>query len=135
MAVSSKTYRTLCLPKVKDFINEHYCNDEVIFWPDLASAHYAKETLAVMNDLSIPFVPKENNPPNCPQLRPIENFWAILKRKVYAGGYVPANIDALQQKIERTIKSIEIEVFEALFANLPKKIRKASEVGPQHFCR
>ena len=73
----------------------------------------------------IPYVPKENNQPKCPQLRPIENFWAILKRKVYKWGHVPSNVDALEQKIKRTIKSIEKEVFVFLFDELSEKYKKS----------
>ena len=33
------------------------------------------------------FVPKDINPPNVPQARPIENFWGCLAQKVYEGGW------------------------------------------------
>ena len=33
--------------------------------------------------LKIPYISRVKNPPNCPQLRPIEKFWAILEEKVY----------------------------------------------------
>jgi hypothetical protein len=31
-------------------------------------------------------VPKDMNPANAPKLHPIENFWGILKQKVYEKG-------------------------------------------------
>ena len=45
-----------------------------IFWPDLARCHYFRQTVAWMDE-NVNFVPKEINPPNVPQARPIENFW------------------------------------------------------------
>lgn len=40
-----------------------------MFWPDLASVHYAKDVQAELQRLKIEFVPKLQNPPNVPQLR------------------------------------------------------------------
>ena len=33
-----------------------------------------------LNSNNIAFLPKDNNPSNCPQARPIERFWAICKK-------------------------------------------------------
>ena len=33
-----------------------------------------------LNNNNIAFVPKDHNPSNCPQARPIEMFWAICKK-------------------------------------------------------
>ena len=38
-------------------------------------------------DENVNFVPKEVNPPNVPQVRPIENFWACSAKKVNEGGW------------------------------------------------
>ena len=129
MAVTSEVYRTKCLPVLKKFIDRFY-KGNIIFWPDLASAHYARRTLEELDALKIPYVARENNPPNAPQLRPIEDFWAILKRRVYNNGYKPASIASLQLKMKNTIESIEIYVFENLFTGLGAKVRKADRHGP-----
>ena len=39
-----------------------------------------------MNE-NVKFIPKDINPPNVPQARPIENFWGCLAKKVYEGGW------------------------------------------------
>ena len=41
----------------------------------------------------------KGNPPNVPHLCPIENYWATLKRAVYAGGYQAKSLDALKCRI------------------------------------
>ena len=48
---------------------------------DLASAHIANNTLDFLQQ-QIKFVPKEANPPIVTSLRPIKDFWAILKKAV-----------------------------------------------------
>jgi hypothetical protein len=47
---------------------------KIVFWPDLTSAQYAKDTLVRLEELKIEYVPIKENPPNVPQLRQIENF-------------------------------------------------------------
>ena len=68
------------------FIREHHQDSNYIFWPDLASCHYSKQTVAWMDE-NVKFVPKDINPPNVPQARPIENFWGCLAQKVYEVGW------------------------------------------------
>ena len=83
--MDNEIYRTQCLTKVLRFVETHYESiDDVVFWPDLATCHYHKKNLAWMNEKGLKFVPKEENPPNAPQIRPIEKYWGILKQKVYA---------------------------------------------------
>jgi hypothetical protein len=53
----------------------------------LAPAHYSKETISMLNSLEIRFLSKDENPPNVPQIRPIEDFWASHKKQVYAQGW------------------------------------------------
>jgi hypothetical protein len=55
---------------------------KIVFWPDLVSAHYAKHTLARIEELKIEYVPRDENSPNIPQLRLIEIFWDNFKGKV-----------------------------------------------------
>ena len=77
------------------FINGKHSDGLCIFWPDLASCH-AKATQELLRPENIPFVPKEANPPNVPQLWPIEDFWAPLKVKVYEGGWEANTFRQLQ---------------------------------------
>ena len=65
------------------FLEEYHSDGKFIFWPDLAPSHYASATLAKLDDLGIPYAPKNENPPAAPEIRPIERFWAHLKAKVY----------------------------------------------------
>lgn len=60
-----------------------YDDNEYIFWPDLASAHYAKNSIDFKKANNINFVAKGDNPPNVSHARTIENFWGDVCLKVY----------------------------------------------------
>jgi hypothetical protein len=49
------------LPVLHKFIQKHYKKYKIVFWPDLAPAHYAKDILARLEELNIEYVPKEEN--------------------------------------------------------------------------
>lgn len=43
-AINADIYIRQCLTKLQQFITTNHPNDEIIFWPDLASCHYARQT-------------------------------------------------------------------------------------------
>ena len=52
----------------------------------------------------VKYLPKEINPPNVPQMHPIENFWVILKQRVFSEGFEAQSIPDLIKKIKKTQK-------------------------------
>ena len=126
--VSGPVYLEILRKHLQKFINAHYnSSNDIVFWPDLASAHYSEIVTDWLKEQNIPFVPKIQNPPNTPQLRPIENFWAILKQRVYQGGWKAKNKQDLIRRIKATAKKLDSNVFQKLFKGLKTKVRKASE--------
>jgi hypothetical protein len=75
------------------FIEKHHKNDETIFKP-------AKKTLEWLEQKNIKIVPEADSPPNVPQARHIENFWALLARVVYAKGWEAKNEPELCGRIK-----------------------------------
>ena len=66
-------YRQQALKRLIRFIDKNYDpRDQVLLWPDLATCYYKKENLDFLRDNGIAFVEKIDNPPNAPQIRPIE---------------------------------------------------------------
>lgn len=55
---------------------------QVKFLPVLASRHCSNSTLEWYTDNAVDVVPKNINPPNCPELRPIEFYRVITKNKL-----------------------------------------------------
>lgn len=135
LAVNKDVYIGKCLPVLQKFIEKFHKKEKIVFWPDLASAHYAKDTLDDLKRRKIPYIPKEQNPLNVPQLRPIENFWAYLKRKVYNNNYRAKNVDCLIAKIKKELKTIEIAGFRKAMKEVPMTIRKANKKGANYFLK
>jgi hypothetical protein len=102
------------------FIREKYSDGNYVFWPDLASSHYAKTVVATFNDENINFVPKDMNPANCPEVRPIEDFWAYLKGQVYKDSWEAENVEKLINRIKYCLSKVPLAVVQK-FANSTKK--------------
>lgn len=133
LAITANRYIENCLPKVKQFISQKHRGRKVVFWPDLASSHYAKKSLEAMESMKIPYVLKDENPPNVPQLRPIEDFWAYLKRKVYSNNFRPKTTKHLQQKIKKELANMKTLSFAASMSKVPANCRKAERIGVNFF--
>ena len=66
-SINAKFYQDHCInTALVRFIEKEHRESNIMFWPDLASAHYANSTLQLLESLHIPFVPKTSNPPNIP---------------------------------------------------------------------
>ena len=85
------------------FIEKHHKNDNIVFWPGLASSHYSLKVQSYLKAKNIEFVPKEHNPANVPV------FWSELKRLVYNKNWQAENLGKLKKRIEFSIKRIDIE--------------------------
>jgi hypothetical protein len=111
VAVNRTIYIEECLTKrLLPFIHKHHPDFQYIFCPDLASAHYANDTVEWMNQ-NVYFVRKGSNPPNVPQARPIENFWGCLAQKVYEGGWAAKTEQQLIHRIELKLKEFDQTFF------------------------
>lgn len=131
-AIDAERYINNCLNKLVDFVHQHHVGDDIMFWPDLASCHYARATQNYLHQNNIPFVPRQDNPPNLPQARPIEDFWALLSRKVYDGGWQAENEEQLRRRIFRKIGEIDVQVVQNLMRDVRRKLRLIEQHGPFH---
>lgn len=111
------------------FIKKYYPNGGFIYWMDLASIHYATATLQKLRSLDIPFVPREENPPAAPQIRPIEDFWSYHKRLVYEEGFTANNEEELKVRFCEKLNGIQEEYFQRLLGRIKTKVRKAADFG------
>jgi transposase len=69
------------------------------------------------------------NPPNVPQVRPIEKFWSILKRKVYSNGYIAETTEDLIKRMKSELRKMPLKTCQNLMNSLKTKIRKAADNG------
>ena len=91
-------------------IKKYYSRGDYVFWPDLASSHYAKSVQNYLNDQNIPFVVKKDNPANVPKARPIEDFWGNIKRIVHDKGWKAKNLNQLKQKISLVMRNMNFSL-------------------------
>ena len=130
-SVNGQVYRDECITaRLVPFLDELHPDGDYIFWPDLASAHYAKDTIALLQARNIHFVPKEANPPSTPQLRPVEDVWLWLKRAVYKDGWEAENFPQLKRRIRKCLCEMDWDPVRRLLQRVKTKIRKAADHGP-----
>jgi hypothetical protein len=129
VSINQEVYLNECLKeRLIPFINEHHRDGKYIFWPDLASSHYAKSVVSWM-DQNINYVAKDINPPNVPQARPIETFWAQLSQMVYEDGWQAKTERQLRPRIRQKISQIQIEYLQRLMGGVKTKLRKIADEG------
>jgi hypothetical protein len=73
---------------------------------------------------NVNFVPKNLNPPNVPQARPIENFWGCLAQKVYEGDWGAKTEQQLIYRIESKIKEFDLKFVQSLMKGVKAKMKK-----------
>ena len=112
-------YRGECIRKgLIIFIKKYYSDNKYVFWLDLASSHYANFVLTDLRDKKINFVEKYDNPANVPKVRPIEDFWAILKQKVYEKDWKAQNIPQLRARIIFCLRNLDKDLVQRTFSSV-----------------
>ena len=130
LGVGKNVYIEECVKKrLVPFIKEYHPDGNYVFWPDLAPAHYANDTQAAFNELGIKFIPKILNPPAVPQLRPIETFWAIFKRKIYENGWSAKTVEELQKRAQKVLRKMPEDTVRNLMVNMKSNFRRVVREG------
>lgn len=122
-SINTEIYIKECLNKrLLPFIREH--NVSTYFWPDLASCHYSKKALEWYQNSNIILVPREANPPNCPELRPVERYWALVKRELKSTKKVSRNIEDFKRRWSNCSKKVSETTIKSLMEGFPKKVHE-----------
>ena len=130
LAVNQHIYLEDCIKKILvPFINEHHSDGEYLFWPDLASAHYANSVIDFLKGQNLNFVEKLDNPPNVPECRPIEGFWSILKGKVYERNWQAKNLDHLKKRIKICLGKIDLKLIQDLSKSVLRRVDNVRRNG------
>lgn len=130
LAINQNIYLEECIKKrVIPFINEYHSNGQYLFWADLASSHYANSILNHLQENNISYVTKEDNPPNLPECRPIEDFWSILKGKVYENNWQAKDLQHLRSRIAKCLKEVDIKLVKRVISRIRKRLGKVRKNG------
>lgn len=123
--ISSDIYIEECLKKrLLPFINRHNVSGvETLFWPDLASCHYSKKTQQWYIDNKVEFIARDTNPPNSPEFRPIERYWAIVKRKFKNTRATIKNVKQMQYTWDNCARKVDEKVVQLLMGSIKRKVR------------
>lgn len=120
--INTDVYVKECLQKrLLPFMRGH--NKPTIFWPDLATAHYAKKTLDWFEQNEVQFVAKSCNPPNTPELRPIERYWALVKAVLRKEGKHATCIKNFKKLWVNGSKKVNEEILQNLMRRVKAKVR------------
>lgn len=135
-AINQHVYELAIKQRVIPFMRRYHAGRKVVFWPDGASCHYAAKITKLLDERGVLYVPRDQNPPNVPQLRPVEPFWNLLKNKVYAGDRKYADFNVLEEAIKKEVlkfRKIWSKTGAQLFGGLKKKIREMGRKGADEF--
>ena len=63
------------------------------------------------------------NPPNCPQLRPIESYWAIVKKLLKKTSQTADNSEKMLPKLNNCAGKVSEDVVRSMMAGILRKIK------------
>jgi DNA-directed RNA polymerase alpha subunit len=92
-------------------------------------AHYATEVVNFYRDKKIKFVEKCENPANVPEVRAIEDFWSILKSKVYEKGWEALDLSKLKWRIRYCLRKMDLDLVYRLLAGTSARLNKVRMYG------
>lgn len=122
-AITAKRYLNECIKRrLIPYIHSNYTEGEYVFWPDQASAHYAKIVIDYLKAENIEFVDKHLNAACVPEIRAIEDFWSYLKSLVYAKGWHAKTLKQLITRIKYCLKKVDRNVVQRLAISSKKRI-------------
>ena len=113
-----------------DFVKTHNDQSKILFWPDLATSHYVQPVQNFLKNERIAFVPKNRNPPNFPQGRPIEQFWALCKQEYRKTGKNLTNLAQFKRVWKRISKMVAEKHGKKLFDHFRSILQRVGDGGP-----
>lgn len=129
LAINQDTYLEILQKKLEPLIKKHYRSGGYVFWPDLATSHYASKVLDYLKSKNIPVVMRSINPANLPKARPIEDFWSNLKSKVYQGDWKAKNIDELKERIIKCLAEMDKKLIQSHTEDVRKRLDRIRRHG------
>jgi hypothetical protein len=70
------------------------------------------------------------NPPNVPQLRPIERYWAILSKMIYTKWPTTDTVPLFIRRVRSLVKKSPESFAQNLMRGIKTKVRKAADRTP-----
>ena len=64
------------------------------------------------------------NPPNCPEIRPIETFWALTKAKLRKYVKPADNVEKFKKDWLKVVKMVGEHTVQKLMSSVKRKVRE-----------
>jgi len=97
-------------------VTAHTIYDQI--WP----LHtYNPDVLQVLQENCTQFIQKEKNLQTVASLRPMEGYWAVLKKAMYDGGW------KLWERIKHKACKVPVKTIKKLFQTIKDQMRKCAE--------
>lgn len=68
-------------------------------------------------------VPKDMNPPNSPELRPVETFWAMVKKQLKRTQGEAKTLDLFKKRWKNATNSITDVTVQSMMSSIKRKVR------------
>lgn len=132
--MNSERYQEQVLAgKLLDF----YCEKslelgEVYFQQDNARCHASKSTKKWLERNAIMVFP---HPPSSPDVNPMENLWAELKRRIRSRPRLPTSVEELKRAVLEAWDSLTVEDINKFVGSMPNRVQAvlAAKGGNTHY--
>ena len=106
-AINEITYlKQYIKDRLTPFINRYHNIEQVLFWPDLASSHYAAMMTKSFDEQNNNFVSREKIHRH---VLLIITIWQILEETVYASSWEAKRVDQLKRRIQQQLRQIDMK--------------------------
>jgi transposase len=102
---------------------------DMIFMQDNAPCHKAKSVVKFIEDSGIPAL---NWPPQSPDLNPIENLWAYIKKKLESENAVPTTKSALIEAVFNIWENLDPQIVANLASSVPRRFSACLNANGKH---
>ena len=118
------------MKRLIQFINRHHVSSDVLFWPDLATSHFANKVKEYLDGQNIKFVPKQKNPPiTCLKLGLLNNFGLFCKQRYSMHKKMPKNLNGFKRDWKKLAPEVAEQYGESLMRHGKKNVLKISKKG------
>ena len=90
---------------------------------------FCKNRTFILCKNKVQYVTKTDNPPNLQECLPIEDFWSILKGKVYEKNWQAKTLHQLHLRIRKCLREVAMNLEKRLFESTRPRLSKIKSHG------
>lgn len=123
--MKKEDYLSILQTNLPEFVEKSvYPVEDLVFQQDGDPKHTSKIVKNWLSNQSFQLI---KWPPQSPDLNPIENLWAILKRRMAVHERAPTNMAELWQRVQEEWNNISDETIHNLVESMPNRIKSVKK--------